>query len=110
MWEILALLAAVAVGWFWLDTLKAREIALAAGERACEAEGFQFLDWTVAQARLRVDRDDAGHAKLRRVYDFEYSATGADRYRGSVTLLGREVLAVHLAAPPSRPDNVVNLR
>ena len=112
MLELLALFTAIAIGWFWIDTLGAREVALAAGQRACEAEGLQFLDWTVAQSRLRLGRDDDGHLRVHRVYDFEYSETGSDRYKGSVTLLGRQILAVHIA-PIARPpsyDNVVNLR
>ena len=39
MIELLALGIAVAVGWYWIDTLNAREAALAAAQRACEAEG-----------------------------------------------------------------------
>lgn len=108
--EWVALVLAFGAGWYWLDSLRSREIALAAGERACEAEGFQFLDWTVAQSRLRPGRDDEGHVKLRRVYRFEYSDTGNNRLEGSVTLLGREVLAVRLATPPAAWSNVVNLR
>jgi len=112
MIELLALVLAVGIGWFWIDTLGAREVALATGQRACEAEGLQFLDWTVAQSRLRLGRDDDGRLRVHRVYDFEYSETGTDRHKGSVTLLGRQVLAVHVA-PVVRPpgyDNVVNLR
>ncbi len=112
MIELAALLIAVAVGWYWLDTLNAREAALAAGQEACAAEGFQFLDWTVAQQRIRFDRDGDGQMKLRRVYRFEYSDTGNNRLEGSVVLLGREVLAVRLATPPAPvyTGNVIDLR
>ncbi|MCW5625522.1 MAG: DUF3301 domain-containing protein, partial [Burkholderiales bacterium] len=64
--ELALLLIVVAGAWFWLDTLKTREIALKAGERECAAEGLQFLDWTVAQTRLRLARDGSGTVKLRR--------------------------------------------
>ncbi len=111
MFELLALLIALAVGWFWIDTLNARETALAEGQRACDAEGFQFLDWTVAQSRLRLDRDDDGRLRVRRVYAFEYSETGGDRQTGSVTLLGRSVLSVRLASVAIlSASNVVPLR
>ncbi|MBI1397722.1 MAG: DUF3301 domain-containing protein [Betaproteobacteria bacterium] len=108
--EWVALALAVGLGWFWLDTLKAREIALAAGERACSAEGFQFLDWTVAQTRVRLDRGDDGQVRLRRVYRFEYSETGNDRAAGSVTLLGRQVVALRLDSVAGVRSNVVSLR
>jgi hypothetical protein len=111
MIELLALGIAVAVGWYWIDTLNAREAALAAAQRACEAEGCQFLDWTVAQGRLGFDRDAGGRLKVRRVYRFEYSDTGNNRLEGSVTLLGRDVLTVRLARPSMPPvaGNVIDL-
>jgi hypothetical protein len=108
--EWLALLAAVAVGWFWVDTLNAREAALAAGERACVAEGLQFLDWTVAQDRVRIRRDDDGRLRLQRVYRFEYSDTGNNRLEGAVTLLGGSVVALHLAERVMEEGNVIPLR
>ena len=46
---------------------------------------------------VRLGRDDDGRLRVHRVYDFEYSETGSDRYKGSVTLLGRQILAVHIA-------------
>ncbi len=106
-WTILAI--AIAGAWFWLDSLKAREIALAAGERECAAQGLQFLDWTVAQSKLRLERDEEGRAKLRRVYRFEYSETGNDRLQGSISLLGRRVETVQLARQLISGDNVIPL-
>jgi hypothetical protein len=106
-WTILALVLGGA--WFWLDSLKAREIALAAGERECAAQGLQFLDWTVAQSRLRLERDHDGRARLRRVFRFEYSETGNDRLEGSISLLGRHVETVQLARQLISGDNVIPL-
>lgn len=110
MIEFFALLVAVGLGWYWLDSLKARDVALVAGERACAAEGLQFLDWTVAQRRMRLQRDEEGRLRLLRVYGFEYSDTGNNRLEGGVTLLGHDVLSVHLATPPGYADNVIPLR
>lgn len=106
-WTILAL--ALAGAWFWLESLKCREIALAAGQRECAAQGLQFLDWTVAQAQLRPERDGEGRLRLRRVYRFEYSETGNDRLEGSILLLGRRVESVRLARQLIRGDNVIPL-
>jgi len=107
-WSVLMLI--VAGAWFWLDTLKAREIALAAGLRTCGSEGLQFLDWTVAQSKLRVARNDDGQVRLRRTYRFEYSETGNDRNLGTITLLGRRVVAVELGRQLIRGDNVIPLQ
>jgi uncharacterized protein DUF3301 len=98
--ELAALVLLGCFGWFWMDTLRARETALAAARRACEGEGLQLLDETVAVERLRPGRDDEGRLALRRDYVFEYSRDGADRHRGALTLLGREVTLLDLRLRP----------
>jgi hypothetical protein len=109
MIEWVVLVLAVSGAWFWLDTLKAREIALAAGQRVCEAESLQFLDWTVAQSRVRLARNSEGRVRVARTYRFEYSETGNDRNSGTIELLGRRVIAVELARQLIRGDNVIPL-
>ena len=74
--------------WFWLDSIRARELGVDAAREACADEGLQFLDDTVVGQALTLARDDAGRLRLRRVYAFEYSDTGDNRRAGSVTLLG----------------------
>lgn len=98
--ELLALALLGLFAWFWMDTLRAREAALAAARRACEAEGLQLLDETVAVERLRPARNDEGRLALRRDYLFEYSRDGADRHRGALTLLGRELTLLDLRQRP----------
>jgi hypothetical protein len=78
------------------DSLRAREAAVAAGRNACSAEGFQFLDDTVAIESVRPARDDTGTLRLRRVYGFEYSESGDSRRKGAVVVLGARVLLVHV--------------
>lgn len=94
--ELLLLLGLLAVTLFWLDTLRARETALLAAQRACQAQGLQLLDGSVVQAHLSLQRDDEGRLRLRRVYRFEYSDTGNERLLGSVVLLGRKLLLLEL--------------
>ena len=88
MWEALAIVLIVAGIVFWIDTLKARERALAAGRAACERNNLQLLDETVQFARLRFARDDGGRLRLRRTYTFEFSDTGNNRRHGAIVMLG----------------------
>jgi len=88
MWELLAVglvLAAVAL---WIDSLRAREHAVAAGRAACQRYGVQLLDETVAFARLRLARDADGRLRLRRTYLFEFTETGDNRRQGAIVMLG----------------------
>ena len=105
--EILSLVVFAGVVWLWLDSLKAREIAVRAARAACTAEGLLLLDDTVAIANLKLKRDDDGHVKLQRAYDFEYSDTGNNRLKGSVVLLGHRVMLLNIGL--RLPENVRTL-
>ena len=96
MLEVLAVASLVATGWFLWSSLRAREAANAAIRPACRAQGFLFLDDTVALDRIRLRRDDEGRVRIARVYRFDYSDTGDNRRRGYVTLLGARVEDVSL--------------
>lgn len=95
--ELTALLVLGFAAWFWSDSTRAREAGVRAARACCEREGVQLLDDTVAFRSLRPARDQDGRARLRRVYDFEYSGSGNDRYRGSVMLLGTEVVMLDVS-------------
>jgi len=94
--EITGILTLAALAWLWLDSLRARETAVAAARAACEAEGLQLLDATVAIASLKLGRDDDGRLKLQRAYDFEYSDTGDNRKKGGLVLLGHRVIVLNV--------------
>jgi len=91
MWELAVLAAALAGAYLWVDSLRAREHALAAGRAACARYGLQFLDDTVAFARLRLGRDEGGRLRLRRTYVFEFSDTGDNRRHGAIVMLGAQL-------------------
>jgi hypothetical protein len=110
MLELATLAIFVLAGWFWVDSMRAREAALDAGRRACAAEHVQFLDWTVATKSLRPARNADGRLRIQRTYEFEYSDTGDNRLKGAITLLGDQLVAIHI--PPresSLPPNVTRL-
>lgn len=96
MWEAIALLLIIAGAFLWADSLKARERAVRAGRSACERYQLQFLDDTVAFARMRLARDDEGQLKIARTYTFEFSDTGNNRRHGAIVMLGAEVADMHL--------------
>ncbi len=96
MWEAAAIVLIVAGGLFWIDSLRARERALAAGRGACERYGVQLLDETVQFAGLRLARDEAGRLRLQRSYSFEFSDTGNNRRHGAIVMLGGELQDLQL--------------
>ncbi len=92
IWIIVSLAALIA---FWVDGMRAREAAIVAARRACERDGLQLLDETVALSRLRPARDASGRMRLRRTYAFEF-AVGAERRNGWVEMLGVQRTGLHL--------------
>jgi hypothetical protein len=101
--QILALALVVMAGWLVWDSLKARETANAAMRDACRHAGLLFLDDTVALASIRPARDREGQMRLRRVFSFEYSDTGHNRRKGSLTMMGDAVDALDVG--PRTIDN-----
>lgn len=91
---LLLLLAAAALLWF--DNRRVQEIAIARCRQACQAAGVQFLDDVAPILRLRLERDDHGTLRWRRLYTFEYSTASGERHVGSITMLGRVPVALQL--------------
>jgi hypothetical protein len=108
MIELSVLLLFLAAGWFWLDSLRARDVALDGARRACEAEGVQLLDWTVAVKKIRLGRDEEGR-RFQRTYEFEFSDTGNNRIGGSITVIGRQMLALNLPVIMAPSSSVIRL-
>jgi hypothetical protein len=88
LWELATIGLGIAAVTLWIDSLRAREHAVAAGRAACARYGLQLLDETVAFTRLRLARDEEGRLRLRRTYVFEFSETGDNRRHGAIVMLG----------------------
>lgn len=92
--EILVLLAFAVLAWFWFDSLKVRERALAVGPGACERSGLQFLDQTVECISLRLARNEDGRVSIRRIYRFEFTDNGESRRAGTIVMMGSQVVSI----------------
>ena len=88
--ENLLLLGLLGLGfWFWIDSMNAKERAVAAAIRACREIDVQLLDQTVALESMKPARNRQGHLVWRRIYGFEYSKRGIERQHGRAILRGR---------------------
>ena len=96
--DLVVFLGFAALAWYWMDALRSKEIARAAGLRACQQAEAQFLDDTVALAKLRLRRDTHGHLVLYREYRFEFTRNRDYRLQGDIAMMGRQV--VRLALEP----------
>jgi hypothetical protein len=96
---ILLLLLATAGFLFWNDSLRARDRMVQSCVRLCRELKVQFLDETVALDHIRLARSSRGWPEFIRIYSFEFSGTGTDRWQGRATLAGQRVLSVQLDHP-----------
>jgi len=90
-WELWALVAIGLLAWWWYDSMRAREGALAVARAACRRDGLQLLDETVECVATKTARTEEGQFALRRTYRFEFSDDGNNRRAGSVVILGATV-------------------
>ena len=95
-WEAYALAAIALVAWWWYDSMRSRERALAAAGEACRRDGLQLLDETVECVRTRPARGEEGRFVMRRTYRFEFSDDGRNRRAGSVVILGATVESLYM--------------
>ena len=81
---------------YWLDSIRAKEIATSHSRAACKKVLLEFLDETVAIKKVRLRRNSLGRLMFYREYQFEFTSTGEHRYKGVVKLLGKHLLEVEM--------------
>lgn len=82
----------------WYKNLAYKDLAYRAALNFCKEADVQLLDQTVYLRSLRPMKNDQQLWRLRRHYQFEFTSTGTERYKGSVTLLGHQTIDIQLAA------------
>lgn len=100
--DLMLLTLVIAVGVYLWRAPSVYELALRAARQHCKKLELLFLDDSVSLARLWVKRDQNGRLRLWRTYQFEFTATGGERYRGRVLTLGHTVENIQM--PPYRVE------
>ena len=103
MSNLLAVFFLLLLGWFWLDTMRAREIATEICKTACRQRELQFLDQTVALRRLGLAWPPEG-LRLRRVYRFDFSEEGVGRRSGYLVMRGMTLEDLSFGLPTQAQD------
>lgn len=84
------LIAIGIIAWLWLDSARAREMAIALVKKLCDQYDVQLLDSTVALRRFGLRWTKQG-IRIRRMFSFDFSADGAERRMGYIILLGSQL-------------------
>lgn len=80
--------------------MRCKEAARQFGLATCKKNGLQFLDDTVSLEKLSWQRNSKGRAGLARIYSFEFSSDGSQRYKGKMRVAAGIVSDIEL--PPYR--------
>lgn len=99
MGSIIALLSLAGIIWFWFDSIKTKEIASHAAAKACSNIGVQFLDQTVSLEKLKRSRNKQGRLTFLRIYVFDFSIQGDQRFQGRAKMLGQRLIQIQLDKP-----------
>lgn len=102
-------LAAFAVSHWW-QARGFKSQALNLAWQRCRVLQVQLLDQSVVLKKIRLQRGESGSLQWRRTYEFEFSSTGTDRYKGSLVLAGARLLSVEMEPHlvPDDGDSFVN--
>ena len=84
---------------FFLSSIRVRELAVAAVQRASQQDDFQLLDQSVHVQKVSMSRDERGSWCLWRQYRFDYSYDGVERRQGHVIMLGKKMQALVVSEP-----------
>ncbi len=84
--------------WYWWDTVRTQELAREAGLHACQRAKVQFLDDTVERKRQWLRRNTHGRIQLCRLYFFEFTSDGRERYQGRIVMFGQALREVEMDA------------
>lgn len=96
MTSILILLFLAVLAWFWMNSIRAKEIAMQASAVACQQIQAQFLDQTASLKNIKLTRNKTGRLGFERTYSFDFSRDRESRLEGLVNIKGHVVTQVML--------------
>lgn len=93
---LLALIGFVLHYWWQSGEFKGRALKLAA--QYCQQHDLQLLDQSMVITGYWPSRNSRKVWVIRRTYEFEFTSTGHQRYRGKLTLMGFQLDTLELEA------------
>lgn len=96
--EISVFLILFALIWFWVSSIRVKELATEAAKQLCKRAQVMILDDSVALNRLSLARNRKGSMSVKRVYRFEFASDGRERYHGKIVMLAQQVVDTEMDA------------
>ncbi|MTI12223.1 DUF3301 domain-containing protein [Sansalvadorimonas verongulae] len=96
--DIVVLTVVVIILSFWWNAQAIRQTAIRHAKSRCKQLNLQFLDGSISLNFEAIRRSPNGSLAILRRCQFEFSATGQDRYQGEVFMLGARLQEIRI--PP----------
>lgn len=96
--NILLLAVAGFILHYWWQSGEFKNHALHLAMQHCRQLGLQLLDQSMVIRGYWPVRQSDGSWRIRRTYQFEFTSTGHQRYRGSLVLTGFRLESMELEA------------
>tara|TARA_R110000772_G_scaffold29023_3_gene72832 strand:+ start:1059 stop:1388 length:330 start_codon:yes stop_codon:yes gene_type:complete len=81
---------------YWWRISEQKSFAIRNAKNYCKERAVQLLDQTLVFKGLRIEKAGNQRRKLCRVYEFEFSNNGEDRFKGEIVLSGFNFIRVIL--------------
>jgi hypothetical protein len=81
---------------YWWRISGQKNHALNKARQHCKNSSLQLLDQTLMFIKHRIETDGRGKKYLCRVYEFDFSTDGEERYKGEIMLAGFSVIRIVL--------------
>jgi len=94
--ELFIVFVMVSIGILLWQNAGLRERALSLAAQHCQTQEVQLLDETISLMGMGFYRDKRGNISISRRYEFEFTSTGEQRYKGRLRLGGHRLIEVSL--------------
>lgn len=98
IYDLFLTLIPIALATFWWMSFRANEMILKKVKQHCHSLELQLLDQTVSLHKIKLKKLSSGLFALQRIYHFEFTITGDERYQAKAILTGRRMIQYEL--PP----------
>ncbi|MDC1435955.1 DUF3301 domain-containing protein [Gammaproteobacteria bacterium] len=97
IYDVIVLFIFILLVMYWWRISEQKTFAIRNAREYCKGRNVQLLDQTLVFQGLRLEKMHNKRRKfLCRVYEFEFSSNGEDRYKGEIILSGFNFLRVIL--------------
>lgn len=96
IYDLIFLFILCIAAWIWWWDRGIKQTAFLKCKQYCEDLDVQLLDDNIQIMKIGLEKNDQGQWQLLRVFQFEFTHTSEERYKGTLQILGRHVKHIEL--------------